>query len=99
MSEAGYQSPISPGRSFYEGSIAERPRYPRLDGSRQADVLVIGGGFTGLSAAAHLAHGGARVVLLEAARLGDGASGRNGGQFGTGQRLWPEELELSLIHI
>ena len=93
MSEAGYQSPISPGRSFYEGSIAERPRYPRLDGSRQADVLVIGGGFTGLSAAAHLAHGGARVVLLEAARLGDGASGRNGGQFGTGQRLWPEELE------
>ncbi|WP_285295395.1 NAD(P)/FAD-dependent oxidoreductase [Aureimonas altamirensis] len=93
MSEAGYQSPISPGRSFYEDSIAGRPRYPRLDGSRQADLVIVGGGFTGLSAAAHLAQGGARVVLLEAARLGDGASGRNGGQFGTGQRLWPEELE------
>ncbi len=57
MSEAGYQSPISPGRSFYEDSIAGRPRYPRLDGSRQADLVIVGGGFTGLPAAAHLAQG------------------------------------------
>ena len=41
MSEAGYQSPISPGRSFYEDSIAGRPRYPRLDGSRQADLVIV----------------------------------------------------------
>ena len=88
-----YQSPISPGRSLYEDTVGERPQYPRLDGSAEADVLVIGGGFTGLSAAVHLARAGARVVLLEASRFGDGASGRNGGQMGTGHRLWPAELE------
>ncbi|TIV16300.1 MAG: FAD-binding oxidoreductase, partial [Mesorhizobium sp.] len=57
------------------------------------DVVIIGGGFTGLSAAAHLAKAGANVVLIEANRFGDGASGRNGGQLGTGQRAWAEELE------
>ncbi|WP_279481974.1 FAD-binding oxidoreductase [Aureimonas sp. SK2] len=92
MSEA-YQSPISPGRSWYEDSCGERPRYPALDGSTRADVLVVGGGFTGLSAALHLARAGIDVVLCEARRIGDGASGRNGGQFGTGQRRWPEEME------
>src|SRR5690606_23737193 len=91
-----YQSPISPGISWYEASVGERPRYPALDGDRRADVAIVGGGFTGLSAAAHLAKAGADVVLLEAHRLGDGASGRNGGQLGTGQRAWPEELEAEL---
>ncbi len=93
---APYQSPISPGRSWYEDSVGERPRYPRLDGALDVDTLVVGGGFTGLSAALHLASRGARVALLEAARLGDGASGRNGGQFGTGQRQWPEDLEREI---
>ncbi|MBV2143110.1 FAD-binding oxidoreductase [Falsochrobactrum sp. TDYN1] len=88
-----YQSPISPGLSWYEASVSDRPQYPELDGSRQADVIVIGGGYTGLSAAYHLARQGADVVLIEAARFGDGASGRNGGQFGTGQRTWAEDLE------
>ncbi|MFC4624523.1 NAD(P)/FAD-dependent oxidoreductase [Daeguia caeni] len=88
-----YQSPISPGFSWYEASVADRPTYPELDGSRPADVVIIGGGYTGLSAAYHLASQGADVILLEAARLGDGASGRNGGQFGTGQRSWAEDLE------
>ena len=58
----------------------------RLDGDRRADVVIIGGGFTGLSAAAHLARSGTDVALIEAHRFGDGASGRNGGQLGTGLR-------------
>ncbi|RAZ85680.1 FAD-dependent oxidoreductase [Mesorhizobium hawassense] len=88
-----YQSPISPGRSWYEDTAGPRPEYPVLNGDRQCDVVIVGGGFTGLSAAAHLAKAGANVVLIEAHRFGDGASGRNGGQLGTGQRAWAEELE------
>ncbi len=88
-----YQSPISPGRSWYEDTVGSRPDYPRLDGDRSCDVVIVGGGFTGLSAAAHLAKAGTNVVLVEAHRFGDGASGRNGGQLGTGQRAWAEELE------
>ncbi|QND66730.1 FAD-binding oxidoreductase [Mesorhizobium loti] len=88
-----YQSPISPGRSWYEDTAGVRPEYPALDGDRTCDVVIIGGGFTGLSAAAHLAKAGANVVLIEAYRFGDGASGRNGGQLGTGQRAWVEDLE------
>jgi gamma-glutamylputrescine oxidase len=91
-----YQSPISPGRSWYEDTAGSRPEYPALDGDRRADVVIIGGGFTGLSAAAHLAKAGTNVVLIEAHRFGDGASGRNGGQLGTGQRAWAEELEAEL---
>jgi gamma-glutamylputrescine oxidase len=90
---AAYQSPISPGVSWYEDSVGERPQYPALDGPLTADVLIIGGGFTGLSAAAHLAKAGVSVILLEQHRFGDGASGRNGGQLGTGQRGWVEEFE------
>lgn len=88
-----YQSPISPGRSWYEDTVDERPSYSRLDGDKSCDVAIIGGGFTGLSAAAHLAASGTNVVLIEAHRFGDGASGRNGGQMNTGQRAWPEEME------
>ncbi|RUU47381.1 FAD-binding oxidoreductase [Mesorhizobium sp. M6A.T.Ce.TU.002.03.1.1] len=88
-----YQSPISPGRSWYEDTAGPRPEYPALDGDRTCDVVIVGGGFTGLSAAAHLAKAGSNVVLIEAHRFGDGASGRNGGQLGTGQRAWAEELE------
>ncbi|MGB7433225.1 MAG: FAD-binding oxidoreductase [Ahrensia sp.] len=81
-----YQSPISPGASWYEATVGDRPAYGRLDGDRRVDICIIGGGFTGLSAAAEAAQLGASVVLLDAARFGDGASGRNGGQLGTGQR-------------
>jgi gamma-glutamylputrescine oxidase len=91
-----YQSPISPGRSWYEDTAGERPPYPALDGDRSADVVIVGGGFTGLSAAAHLAKAGTNVALIEAHRFGDGASGRNGGQLGTGQRAGAEELEAEL---
>jgi gamma-glutamylputrescine oxidase len=88
-----YQSPISPGYSWYEDTVGARPDYPPLDGDRSCDVVIVGGGFTGLSAAVHLAKAGTNVVLIEAHRFGDGASGRNGGQLGTGQRAGAEELE------
>jgi gamma-glutamylputrescine oxidase len=90
-----YQSPISPGISWYEDTVGERPIYPMLDGDRTCDVVVVGGGFTGLSAAAHLAKAGTSVTLIEAHRFGDGASGRNGGQLGTGQRGSLDELEAA----
>lgn len=94
MSES--RNPISPGRSWYEDSAGERPVHPALDGSETADVVIVGGGYTGLSAAVHLAQQGVDTVLIDAHRFGDGASGRNGGQFGTGQRKWSEELEHQL---
>ncbi len=61
--------------------------YPILEGARTADVCVVGGGFTGLSAALNLAERGLDVVLLEAERIGFGASGRCGGLIGSGQRI------------
>ena len=88
-----YQSPISPGRSWYEDSVGERPTYPQLAGDTRADVAILGGGYTGLSAAFHLARAGVDVVLIEQHRFGDGASGRNGGQLGTGQRIPLDEME------
>lgn len=93
-----WQSPIAPGISWYQASAGERPEYPALDGSTNADVAIIGGGFTGLQAAYNLARAGVSVVLIEAARCGDGASGRNGGQIGTGQRAWPDEMEPQFGH-
>ena len=79
-----WQSPISPGISWYEASVGERPEYAPLDGSVETDVAIVGGGFTGLQAAYNLAKKGVRVTLIEAHRFGDGASGRNGGQIVNG---------------
>ncbi|WP_114389191.1 NAD(P)/FAD-dependent oxidoreductase [Notoacmeibacter marinus] len=91
-----YRSPISPGLSWYEASLTDRPTYPSADGDIRADIAIIGGGYTGLAAALRLAEQGVDVVLIDAHRFGDGASGRNGGQIGTGQRAWPTELEDDL---
>lgn len=91
-----YQSPISPGLSWYEASVGDRPEYPQFEGDQSCDVAIIGGGFTGLGAAVHLAKAGLKIVLLEAHRFGDGASGRNGGQLNTGQRASPDDHEDKL---
>ncbi|HEY0213740.1 MAG TPA: FAD-binding oxidoreductase [Paenirhodobacter sp.] len=79
--------------SFYAATRDPAPAHPRLHGAHQADVCIIGAGYTGLSAALHLAQAGRRVIVLEAHRVGFGASGRNGGQIGSGQRLDVTDLE------
>jgi gamma-glutamylputrescine oxidase len=82
--------------SYYAASANPHPHHPKLEGQASADVCVVGGGFTGVSAALHLAERGYDVILLEAARVGWGASGRNGGQLGTGLRKDVIELEARL---
>ena len=65
---------------------------PRLEADADAEVCVVGAGYAGLSAALHLAAGGADAVVLEAHRAGWGASGRNGGQLGSGFNRSPDAL-------
>jgi gamma-glutamylputrescine oxidase len=79
--------------SYYAATAVGVRDYPTLEDNRQADVCVIGGGFTGLSAALNLAERGLDVVLLEAERIGFGASGRCGGLVGSGQRKEVLETE------
>jgi gamma-glutamylputrescine oxidase len=79
--------------SWYSASRNASPEFPRLEGMHSADVCIIGGGYTGLSTAIHLRELGFSVILLEANRVGWGASGRNGGHVGTGQRADQLQLE------
>ncbi len=79
--------------SLYAATRDPLSAFAALQGDARADVCVIGAGYTGLSAALHLAEAGRRVLLLEAHRVGFGASGRNGGQLGSGQRLEVDALE------
>ncbi|VDS08136.1 Gamma-glutamylputrescine oxidoreductase [Paracoccus haematequi] len=79
--------------SVYAQTIDLLDRFPPLKGETSADVAVVGAGYTGLSAALHLARAGRDVVLVDAQRVGFGASGRNGGQIGSGQRQEVDWLE------
>ncbi|MDT0683468.1 FAD-binding oxidoreductase [Roseicyclus sp. F158] len=77
--------------SWYAATADLPEARPSLEGETRAEICVIGGGLTGLSAALHLAEAGRDVVLLEAAEPGFGASGRSGGQIGSGynkDQLW-----------
>ncbi|MGP6086548.1 NAD(P)/FAD-dependent oxidoreductase [Antarctobacter jejuensis] len=82
--------------SWYAAVTPPLAPFPVLMGTVKADVCVVGGGYTGLSAALHLAEAGLSVVLVEAHRVGFGASGRNGGQLGSGQRQDQLTLEKML---
>ena len=68
-------------RSYYAATANERTDYPVLEGSKSVDVCVVGAGFTGVSTALDLAERGYSVALVEANRVGWGASGRNGGHL------------------
>jgi gamma-glutamylputrescine oxidase len=70
-----------PANSWYEATAQRQAPQPALAGDVEADVCVVGGGIAGCSTALHLAERGYRVVLLEAERVGFGASGRSGGQL------------------
>lgn len=79
-------------RSYYVATANSFVRAPKLEGEATADVVVIGGGYTGLHAALNAAERGFSVILLEAGRIGWGASGRNGGQAIPGWRKGAKEL-------
>lgn len=79
--------------SQYAATANPHAALPQLKGEHACDVCIVGAGYMGLSSALHLAERGYKVILLEAHRVGWGASGRNGGQVGSGQRAEQDELE------
>ncbi|WP_374574493.1 NAD(P)/FAD-dependent oxidoreductase [Phenylobacterium sp.] len=85
-----------PAGSWYVDTARPFPALPPLEGEADADVCVVGAGYTGLGAALALAERGARVIVLEAAQVGSGASGRNGGQIHVGQRQDQPWLEKAV---
>jgi glycine/D-amino acid oxidase-like deaminating enzyme len=78
---------------LYQDTAERAVATPPLAGDIRADVAVVGGGFTGLSTALHLAEKGVKVVVLEAEEPGWGASGRNGGQVNPGLKHDPDVVE------
>ncbi|MBU2983677.1 FAD-binding oxidoreductase [Lentibacter algarum] len=70
-----------------------RVETPQLISDLNADVLIVGAGYTGLSAALHLAEGGADVIVIEAEEFGFGGSGRNAGLVNPGVWLTPQEVD------
>ena len=84
--------------SYYEATKNPRAPCKMLEGSETADVCIIGAGYTGLSSALHLAERGYKVIVLEAETVAFGASGRNGGHVGIGQRSDQVELEEQFGH-
>jgi gamma-glutamylputrescine oxidase len=82
--------------SWYLASAGAAPERPALDGSVECDVAVVGAGLAGCSAALHLAQRGYRVVVLEGATAGYGASGRSGAQMLPGFASGQSKLEPAL---
>lgn len=82
--------------SYYRASAAAYPPCPELSGDRRADVIIVGAGYTGLSAALELAQAGYDVAVVEAGSVGHGASGRNGGHLCTGFTRGMDEIRRRL---
>jgi glycine/D-amino acid oxidase-like deaminating enzyme len=81
------------GRSLWSATAAPGPLLPELAGSLRTQVTIVGAGYTGLSAALHLAESSVDTVVLEAVEIGDRASGLNGGQVIPGVKHDPDTLE------
>ena len=82
--------------SYYAATAHLAPDLPALEGEVRADVVIVGAGYTGISAALELARRGYDVVVLETHRVGWGASGRNGGQICTGFSASLAKIEKSV---
>lgn len=85
---------------LWEMTAPPAPQTVALSGDVTADVVIVGGGYTGLSSALHLAEAGTRVVLLEAKEIGFGGAGRNVGLINAGMWVMPDDLpgELGAVH-
>ena len=82
--------------SYYAATAAEQVTYPKLTEEMRCDVVIVGGGFSGVNVAVELAERGFDVVILEANRIGWGATGRNGGQIIGGIGHTPERFKRSI---
>jgi len=71
-------------KSYYAASANPAPERPALEGDLETDICIVGAGYSGLSTGLHLAEKGYKVAIIEGARVGWGASGRNGGQIVNG---------------
>jgi glycine/D-amino acid oxidase-like deaminating enzyme len=80
-------------QSLWGATATPAPTLPELKGSARSQVVIVGGGYTGLSAALHLCESGMDVVVVDAAELGEGGSGLNGGQVIPGVKHDPDTLE------
>ncbi|MEM7278704.1 MAG: FAD-dependent oxidoreductase, partial [Pseudomonadota bacterium] len=92
--------PLQHTGSYYAASVNQTTAFAPLRGSQTTDICVIGAGFTGISTALHLAEHGYRVHVIEANKVGWGASGRNGGQMISGiageravAKHWGKDIE------
>ncbi|MDO7903235.1 NAD(P)/FAD-dependent oxidoreductase [Pseudomonas sp. K1(2024)] len=81
--------------SYYSATLNDPVEYPRLEGTVEVDVAIIGGGFTGVATAVELAERGLKVAIVETHRIGWGASGRNGGQV-TGSLSGDEAMRTQM---
>jgi len=94
--ESASSAGIDQRHSLWRATAPFAPPTTTLEGCADADVVVVGAGYTGLSCALALAEAGRSVMLLEAGDIGHGASGRNGGQVIPGLKHDPDELVARL---